>query len=116
MVTKMAIESILDSVKKGVGLDPEDSSFDTDLVLHTNSALFILERLGVGHKGFKIEDRSSTWSEVTDSDALEIIKSYVILKVRLIFDPPQNSSIVKNFNDLLSEFESRIIEASESSS
>lgn len=88
-----AKKSILQSVKKLLGLEADYDIFDQDVVMHINSAFSTLNQLGVGPKeGFFIEDESKEWDEYTESNPLlNSVKSYVYIFVRLLFDPPANS-------------------------
>lgn len=103
--------SILDSIKKGLGLDAADDSFDLDVVMHINSALGILRQIGIGNtSGFVIEDNTTLWSDFSsDMTALALLKSYVLLKVRLWFDPPQNAKIIDSMEHQIIEFEARLL-------
>lgn len=87
------MDSILDSVKKVVGIDASYDAFDIDLIMHINSAFFTLNQLGVGpEEGFRIEGREDQWADFLGSSIdLEIVKSYVYVTVRLIFDRPETS-------------------------
>lgn len=104
------MESILDSVKKLLGIELDDVSFDNELVLDINSTLMVLNQLGVGPgEGFVIADNVSTWPEfIGDRKDLELIKTYTYLKVRLMFDPPQNSFLVDSIKKQCDEFEWRL--------
>ena len=70
----------------------------------------ILNQLGVGpSKGFSITDATSTWSEfIPNESSIEAVKSYVYLKVRLLFDPPTSSAAIESYNKMIAEFEWRI--------
>lgn len=109
------MESILTSIKKLIGYDEADDSFDTDLIMHINSVLAILRQLGVGpSEGFRIKDESTTWDEfIPEEQFLDDVKTFVYLKVRLIFDPPQSSAMMDAMNRMLSELEWRINVAAE---
>ena len=104
------MESILTSVKKMLGIVEEYEHFDADLIMHINSVLSILTQLGVGpSEGFSIKDKTATWNDfLSDSKNLESVKSYVYLKVRLIFDPPLTSSVSEAINRMISELEWRL--------
>lgn len=112
----MGSESILISVRKACGIDETDDSFDDELIMHTNSVLAIASRLGGGPpESFYIRDSSSVWSDLISNDpTLNFLKSYVGLKVKLIFDPPASSTMVEAMKQLISEFEWRITELSDS--
>lgn len=104
------MESILTSVKKQLGIVAEYTHFDTDLIIHINSVFSILNQLGVGpENGFAITDSTATWSEFLNNDLrLELVKSYVYLKVRLLFDPPTSSALLDSMNRMANEFEWRL--------
>lgn len=102
--------SILTSIKKLLGIAEEDASFDQNIVIHINSVFSILEQLGVGPaKGFSIEDDRAVWGDyLSEAKNLELVKSYVYMKVRLMFDPPTNSILAEAMNKNISELEWRI--------
>lgn len=105
------MESILTSVKKMLGIPEDYEHFDADLIMHINSVLSILTQLGVGpSEGFSIKDETAKWDDFlpAGSKNLESVKSYVYLKVRLIFDPPLTSSVTDAMNRMISELEWRI--------
>lgn len=110
-------ESILTSVKKLLGIQEDYEHFDSDIIMHINSVLMILNQLGVGPtNGFTISDKTATWSElVSDGKNLEAIKSYVYMKVKLLFDPPLSSTVMDCTNRMISELEWRLNVAVESS-
>ena len=104
------MDSILTSIKKLLGIDESYTHFDADIILHINSVFSILTQLGVGPKeGFFIEDDSTEWTEfLPDSSKLNFVKSYVQLKVRLLFDPPDKGSLMDALTRTISELEWRI--------
>lgn len=105
--------SILNTAKKLIGSEGCEH-FDTDIIIHTNTALMVLNQLGVGPEGFSIEDETATWDEFTaDKKVLPLVKSYVPLKVKIIFDPPTSSVVMEAINATLSELEWRIQNAVE---
>ena len=103
-------DSILTSVKKLLGIPEDYDPFDKDVVMHINTAFFSLNQIGVGPpNGFVISDKTTTWSEyLTDSTNLEAVKSYIYLKVRLLFDPPTSSIITESINRQITELEWRL--------
>ena len=103
-------ESILTSIKKLLGIPEDHEHFDDDIIMHINSVFMILTQLGIGpDDGFKITDKSTTWNEyLPDGVNIESVKSYMYLKVRLLFDPPSSSSIIESINRLISELEFRL--------
>lgn len=104
------MDSILTSIKKLLGITEEYEHFDPDIIMHINSAFSVLTQLGVGPKqGFRIEDESTEWSEfLNDNLRLEFVKTYVHLKVKLVFDPPLSSAVLESINRQISELEWRI--------
>lgn len=104
------MDSILKSVKKMLGMTEEYTVFDPDIVIHINSVFFILSQMGVGPKeGFSIEDETAKWEDFIPCGAsLEAVKTYVYLKVRLMFDPPQSSVLTESINRQISEIEWRL--------
>ena len=105
------MDSILTSIKKLLGIDEADTNFDVDVIFHINTTLSILSQLGVGEKSFSIEDKDAEWKDfLSDMTNLELIKSYIFMKVKLIFDPPQSSAVIEVMNRQISELEWRINE------
>lgn len=104
------MDSILESIKKLLGIAEEDTDFDTDIVIHINSVLMILNQLGIGPSdGFWIKDNSAVWKDfIGDDKSIEAVKSYVYLKVRLLFDPPLSSAVTDAINKNISELEWRL--------
>lgn len=103
-------DSILNSVKKVLGLPPEVDDFDQDIIMHINSVLSILTQIGIGpESGFYISDSTASWSDFVSNDAKKnMVKSYVPSKVRLLFDPPSNSKVLEALEKVCSEFETRL--------
>jgi len=88
-------ESILDSIKKLLGLPPEYTNFDQDITIHINTYLGVLNQMGVGTEGFVIEDRSATWGDFLAGHSVSLyeVKTYVYLRVKMVFDPPSSSLV-----------------------
>ena len=103
-------DSILDSIKKILGMPPDYDAFDTDLVIHINSVVGILAQLGVGPVGgFSISDNTTLWkSYLGDSKDLEMVKSYIALKVRMVFDPPTIGAVMDAMKEQIREYEWRL--------
>lgn len=110
------MESILTSIKKLLGLTEEYEHFDPEIVMHINSVFMDLRQLGVGpEEGFFIEDETSVWTDfVSEIGKMESVKSYMYLRVRLLFDPPANSSLIESMNRQIAQFEWRLNVAAES--
>ena len=104
------MESILTSIKKLLGIDEEYTQFDNDIIMHINSVFLNLTQLGVGPaEGFLIEDDTATWEDfIGDSNQLQAVKSYMYLKVKLLFDPPLSSSVIESMNRMIAELEWRL--------
>lgn len=103
-------ESILTSVKKMLGITEEYEHFDPDLIMHINSAFSILTQLGVGPSdGFCISDSSAVWSDFMEDDKkLMLVKTYMFLSVKLMFDPPLSSSVMECYKSQISEYAWRL--------
>ena len=103
-------ESILESTKKILGIEADYTAFDMDIIMHINSALATLHQLGIGpDEGFMIEDVSAEWGDLLDDDPrLNQVKSYIYLKVRVVFDPPTTSFALAAFEKQIEEHEWRI--------
>lgn len=106
----MEENSILISIKKLLGIDKDYVQFDQDIIININSALMSLMQLGVGpQSGFKISGEEETWNDfIGERIDFESVKTYVYLKVRLIFDPPQSSYLIENIKEQLQEIEWRL--------
>lgn len=102
--------SILNDVKKMCNIAADDTSFDIDVIIHTNSAFSTLTQLGLGpESGFMIENSAATWDTfIGNNPKLNMVKSYVYLKVRTIFDPPQTSYQIEAMNKQIEELEVRL--------
>ena len=101
------MESILTSTKLLLGLTEEDTSFDRQIIMHINSVLMRLRQLAVGSPdAFRIEDAETTWVDfLGDSEDLEAVKTYVYLKVKMVFDPPTNATLYNSFKEQIREYE-----------
>ena len=110
------MDSILTSIKKLLGISEDYTHFDSDLIMHINSALMVLTQLGIGpSNGLIIKDKTTLWSElISEESNLELVKSYVGLKVKLLFDPPTSSAAMEASNRMISEFEWRLTVAASS--
>jgi hypothetical protein len=104
------IDSILDSVKKVLNLPSDHHEFDEDIILHINSVFSTLHQLGVGPtQGFEITDNTALWSTfLGGSFPQNNIRSYMCLRVRMLFDPPNTGYHVENMKSQISELEWRI--------
>lgn len=104
------MDSILNSIKKLLGITEDYTNFDADLIMHINSVFMILNQLGVGPKdGFTITNEKDVWNDfISDTKNIEAIKSYIYLKVKLMFDPSASSVVTESINKIISELEWRL--------
>ena len=109
------MESILTSIKKLIGFDEDYTHFDSDLMIHINGAFATLRQMGVGPKdGYMITSKDNTWNEfIGDTTKFELVKTYVYLKVRLVFDPPTSSFVLSAIKEQADEAAYRLHLASE---
>ena len=103
-------DSILTSIKKLLGMTEDYTSFDTDIIIHINTALMVLNQLGVGpSEGFRITDANDAWDDyIEEDDDLEAVKTYIYLKVKLVFDPPTNGAVMEALKQSIAEYEWRL--------
>lgn len=104
------MNSILITIKKMLGIDSADTAFDTDVIVGINSALMILSQLGVGPStGFRITGSAELWTDFLGQNVdLEAVKTYVYMKVKLVFDPPSSSAVIEALNRAIIELEWRL--------
>ena len=105
------MESILTSIKKLLGIAEEYEHFDNDIIMHINSVFMILTQLGVGpSKGFVITHSSASWDDFLPEggEKLQAVKTYMYMKVRLMFDPPTSSAVMESMNRMINELEWRL--------
>jgi hypothetical protein len=104
------MDSILTSIKKLLGISEDDTHFDIDIIMHINSTLSILTQIGAGPtNGFSISDKTAVWTDFISSNRkLEMVKSYVYIKVRLVFDPPASTALIESMKRAADEYEWRI--------
>lgn len=103
-------DSILKTIKKLLGLPEDYDAFDQDLIIHINSVFSTLDQIGVGPaNGFYISDETATWDHFFNEDLpVHHIKTYVYLKVRLVFDPPATSFAINAMENQAKELEWRL--------
>lgn len=108
--------SILTSIKKLLGIAEDYEHFDSDIIMHINSVFMILNQLGVGtSEVFAIENKDAVWTDfISDKTKVEAVKSYIYLKVKLLFDPPLSSAVMESIKQMISELEWRLNVAAES--
>lgn len=104
-------ESILESIKALLGPDASYDAFDPDIIIHINSALSVLHQLGVGPSGgFAVTGYDETWDDFIGDTSypLNMVKTYIYMKVRIAFDPPTNPSVLTAFQESCKEYEWRL--------
>lgn len=106
----MADDSILNSTKKILGIDKDYTAFDVDVITHINTVFAVLNQLGIGpEEGFVIEDAVPTWDAfLGDDPLLNSVKTYVYLRVRILFDPPTTSFLLESLKEQYKELEWRL--------
>lgn len=105
------MKSILTSIKKLLGITKEYTHFDADIIMHINTTFLTLAQIGIGPKdGFSISDESTTWDTFLgpNKPLYEAVKTYMYLKVRLLFDPPQSATVIESINRIIAELEERL--------
>lgn len=102
--------SILTSIKKVLGVADEYTVFDEDIIMHINTAFSTLTQLGVGpDTGFEIQDTSAEWANYIDTDIeLNSVKTYISLRVKQLFDPPQTSYLIAAMEKQIEQLEWRL--------
>ena len=110
MAAEKMNDSILSSIKMMLGLPDEYNAFDLSIINHINSVFTILSQIGVGPaEGFMIEDKTAVWSDfIQDMSLYQLVKSYMVLKVQLLFDPPMSSAVMECYKAQINEYEWRL--------
>jgi hypothetical protein len=108
-------DSILVTIKKMLGIDRDYTVFDTDILVHINTALMTLNQMGVGDGDpFFVTTGTETWSDfLPNINELEMVKTYIYLRVKILFDPPSSSAVLEAYNNQIKEFEWRLYVACE---
>ena len=103
-------ESIFESIKSLLGPDASYDVFDQDILIHINTAIAVLTQLGVGPAtGFMVTGPDETWHDfIGDDKILQMVKTYIYMKVKMAFDPPVNSSVLNAYNEACKEYEWRL--------
>lgn len=104
------MSSILTDTKKILGIAEDYTAFDQDLIIHINGVFSTLTQLGVGSAtGFEITDKTAQWVDFLAGDSrFNSVKSYMYLRVRLIFDPPATSFVIASMEKQIQELEWRL--------
>ena len=103
--------SILTSIKKMLGIDASCTDFDEDILMHINTVIMILRQMAVGpQEGYSISSATETWADYLgqNSALLPAVKSYIYLKVKMLFDPPQSNAVIESITQMIAELEWRL--------
>lgn len=107
-------ESILNTIKDLLGISEDDSSFDTDVLIHINTYLHRLYELGYGTEPFEIAGEEEIWTDLLKSTKdFSMVKTFLYLSVKIIFDPPASSIVMECYKDEIKKLEWRIYKASD---
>lgn len=105
------MESILNSIKQMLGITAEQTDFDDEIIIDINTTLNILHQIGIGKKGYSISGPKETWSDfLPEIQDTMMVKTFVYMKVKLMFDPPLNATVIGSMEKQLSELEFRLLE------
>lgn len=104
------MDKILDTIKKTIGVSVEDTSFDIDLMLFINSNLSVLSQIGIteADKTPIINDTTTWFDLIGDREDLEMVKTFLHFKTKLMFDPPTNSAMATSIEKIITEIEWRL--------
>ncbi|QFG08680.1 hypothetical protein PBI_INGRID_5 [Arthrobacter phage Ingrid] len=102
-------DSILDTTKKLLGFESDYTAFDLDIITHINAVFSTLRSIGVGPaNGFMINDKEAKWADFTGLEMMNDVKSYMFMKVRMMFDPPTTSFHLDSLKKMAEEIEWRL--------
>lgn len=104
------MDSILNSIKKMLGIEEDCTHFDQDIIIHINSSIMVLNQLGIGPAtGFSITGVDEKWSDIVgDRLDIEAVKTYIYLKVKLLFDTPTSSFVIDAIEKQITQLEWRL--------
>ena len=102
-------ESILNTIKQMLGDNLNNNAFDLDIIININSSLSVLHQVGVGGTPFQITGETEKWSDLLgEQNGIEMVKTYIYLKAKMVFDPPSSSFVLDSMNRIAQEYEWRI--------
>lgn len=109
-------ESILNTIKKLLGIDEGYDAFNTDIIVNINTFIGVLNTLGVGVEGFTVQDETATWDELLAENSVPLneVKTYLYLRVRQVFDPPTSGVLGSAFDRQIEELGWRMMTKIES--
>lgn len=100
---------IITDIKKILGIPKHVADFDDAIIMHCNTVISALTQMGIGPKeGYELYDGTETWDDITGDHKIQNVKTYVGLKVKLLFDPPSNATLIDSINSQLNEIEWRM--------
>lgn len=103
------MSSILNDTKKILGLDSSYTAFDTDILMHINTVFADLQQIGIGPTaGYSITGATELWSAFTTDVTLNSVKTYMYLRVKMLFDPPTTSYLITSMEEQIRKFEWRL--------
>jgi hypothetical protein len=109
------MDSILNSVKAYLGIQPELDAFDSELYMAINAVMLALNQLGVGPDiPYVVSSPTQTWSDLLGDEPVGGVREYVAMRVKMLFDPSRNNQIMDALKEQINEFEWRIVEEYES--
>ena len=102
--------SVLEDIKKMLGIQREYTAFDTDIIININMAIGILNQIGIGVDGFYLTGYEQTWDDLLGEThcGFQIVKDYVYLRVRLVFDPPASGVVLESYQAMCTDLECRL--------
>lgn len=103
--------SILNDIKDDLGVNPEDTAFDKELLLNLNAVMMILYQFGIGPEDepFTVSSANDTWRDLLGGNPVGGVRKYVSLRIRMLFDPPSNNQLMAALKEQMAEFEWRIL-------
>ena len=105
----MVEDNVLDTTKLLLGVETDDDSYDVELITHINSIFFVLQQLGVGPvAGFEIKDNTTPWSEFIGEDMVNGVRSYMGMRVKLLFDTPATGPLTTALENQVAQMEWRL--------
>lgn len=105
------MESILNSIKQMLGITAEQTDFDNEIIIDINTTLNILHQIGIGKDGYFIEGPKETWDDfIPEINNTMMVKTFIYMKVKLMFDPPLNATVIGSMEKQLAELEFRLLE------
>lgn len=102
-------DNIFSSIKELLGPTAADDVFDPEILMDLNGAIMILTQIGVGNVGFTVKTKEETWSDLGINDEeLALVKPYLFLKTKEIFDPPVSTVLSQKITQQINEYEWRL--------